>query len=113
MSLTAYERETVILMSDGDDTALITTWQKPLITKLRRNPAAEIVEIQHDSGSTGVTFRLPAKLISVRNPRQLNEETREKLAENARKAREAVREAVTEDHQSVMQQPLVTRMEMF
>jgi hypothetical protein len=44
MSLTAPERETVITFSDADDTATVHTHQRRIITKLKNNPAAELVE---------------------------------------------------------------------
>ena len=100
MSLTRYEHETVINMNDQDDFAIIVTYQRPLILKLRRNPAAELLEYWETDGSPGARFRVPAKLVRIGNPRQpVSEETRAKLAENVARAR------------SVMQQPLVTRMD--
>jgi hypothetical protein len=44
VSLTAPERETVITFSDEDDTATIHTHQRRIITKLKNNAAAEMVE---------------------------------------------------------------------
>lgn len=100
MSLTAYERETVINLNDLDDFAIVVTYQRTMITKLRRNEAAELLEYWETDGSPGARFRIPANLVSIRNPRQpVSEETRVKLAANVARAR------------SVMQQPLVTRMD--
>lgn len=66
-SLTAPERETVILMSDADDTATITTYQRPIVTKLERNPAVTKIE-DLDYGSTrGARFEMPAALLSFRS----------------------------------------------
>ena len=103
MTLSAYERETVISMNDEDDLALVTTWQRPVITKLKKNSAAEIVHVEHCGNSVGYIFRIPARLISIREPRKISAAARAKLAANAAKARQA--------HSSVMQQPLVTRMD--
>jgi hypothetical protein len=70
MSLTAAERETVITFSDEDDTALIHTHQRRIITKLRNNQAAELVEdISHD-GTAGAVIEIPADLISFRSARR-------------------------------------------
>ena len=44
MSLTAPERETVITFSDEDDMATVHTHQRRIITKLKNNPAAELIE---------------------------------------------------------------------
>ena len=65
-SLTAAERETVILFDDSSDTATITTWQRSVITKLERNPAATKVEEWRYGTSVGARFTLPAKLVSFR-----------------------------------------------
>lgn len=86
MSLTAYERETVININDQDEFAIVVTYQRTMITKLRRNPAAELIEQFDHNGSPGARFKIPAKLVSIRNP--LSEETRAKLAGNAARARE-------------------------
>jgi hypothetical protein len=65
-SLTAPERETVVSWSEGDDTAYVWTAQRRVITKLRANPAASLV----NEGTIGTTawaeFRLPARLVSFR-----------------------------------------------
>ena len=66
MSLTAQERETVINLNDEEDTALITTYQRPLITKLRKNPAAKLVKELSFDKSMGAVFEIPAELITFR-----------------------------------------------
>jgi hypothetical protein len=66
-SLTPPERETILNWSDEEKTANIWTAQRPVITKLKANPAAELV----DEGFIGTTawakFRFPAHLISFRS----------------------------------------------
>ena len=69
--LTAPERETAILMNDEDEWAEISTHQRTMITKLRKNPAAEELEDLTYGSSTGARFRLPAKLVSVRTKRPM------------------------------------------
>jgi hypothetical protein len=66
-NLTAPERETVILMNDEDEFAEITTHQRAILTKLRKNPAAEEIEDVSFGSSPGATFRIPANLISIRS----------------------------------------------
>lgn len=66
-SLTPGERETVVLMDDETDMALITTWQRRIITKLEKNPAAEKVWESSLGTSRGAQFRLPASLVSFRS----------------------------------------------
>ena len=64
MSLTAPERETVITFSDEDDTATIHTHQRRIITKLKNNPAAVLVERIDFDGTAGAVFELPVWAIS-------------------------------------------------
>ena len=66
MSLTAQERETVINMNDEENTALITTYQRPLITKLRKNPAAKLIKELSFDKSMGAVFEIPAEFITFR-----------------------------------------------
>jgi hypothetical protein len=71
LSLTAPERETVITFSDADDTATVHTHQRRIITKLRNNPAAELVEdISFDGTAGAAVFEIPADLISFRSSRR-------------------------------------------
>ena len=70
LSLTAAERETVITFSDEDDTATVHTHQRRIITKLRNNPAAELVEDITYDGTAGAVFEIPADLISFRSGRR-------------------------------------------
>ena len=64
MSLTAPERETVITFSDEDDTATIHTHQRRIITKLKINAAAEMVEDISFDGTVGAVFEVPVWAIS-------------------------------------------------
>ena len=64
MSLTAPERETVITFSDEDDTATIHTHQRRIITKLKNNAAAEMVEDISFDGTAGAVFEVPVWAIS-------------------------------------------------
>jgi hypothetical protein len=88
MSLTAPERETVITLSDADDTATVHTHQRRIITKLKNNPAAELIQDISFDGTPGAVFELPADRISFRGPRRNREATPAQLA-NLPKARES------------------------
>src|SRR5262245_48657522 len=89
-SLTAPERETVINWSDDDDTAHVFTWQRRVITKLKRNPSAVLIA-EHTFGSTvGAEFEIPANLISFRSKvpeRHMSQEQREAARERMRTLR--------------------------
>ena len=69
MSLTAPERETVITFSDDDDTATVHTYQRPIITKLKKNPAARQIEDISFEGTAGAVF-IPADRISFLGPKR-------------------------------------------
>lgn len=84
--LTAEERETVINMDDSSDYALITTYQRTLVTKLRKNPSAEVV---WHNGLGGWQFKVPAKLVNIRMPRVQTEESKARVAAKMAKARAA------------------------
>jgi hypothetical protein len=89
-SLTADERETVILMDDGSNVAKISTHQKRIYTKLRNNPAAKFIEDITCGASIGGMFEIPANLISFRTqrkvPPKLSAKQKEAAKERARAA---------------------------
>jgi hypothetical protein len=92
VSLTAPERETIITLNDEDQTAHVYTAQRPVITKLRKNPAAILLEEGIHDGSAWARFELPKGLVSFRSTRvkrELTEEQREELRERMAHAREA------------------------
>jgi hypothetical protein len=79
VSLTAPDRETIISFSDAQDAAFIYTAQRTIITKLRKNVAAKLVEEGEHEGSVWARFKLPAALASFRSStvrRELSEEQR-------------------------------------
>lgn len=92
MSLTGYERETIIGMNDDDGQALIWTAQRKVITRLKNNPAAELIEEGTHDGSAWARFTIPAELVSFRSGkvrRELTAEQRQAAAERLRHARAA------------------------
>jgi hypothetical protein len=90
LSLTAPERETVITFSDEDDTATVHTHQRKIITKLKNNPAATLIEDLTFEGSAGAVFKIPAELISFRSGRRkLGPAQAQAAAANLERARQA------------------------
>jgi hypothetical protein len=81
MSLTADERETILNMDDGSDTALIYTAQRTVISKLKKNPAAELIREGKFEGTAFAEFRLPANLVSFRRPMKLKDSERARRAD--------------------------------
>lgn len=68
-SLTAAERETVVLADDGSDTIRVTTFQRPVLNRLRKNPEARLIEDVSIGSSVGAIFELPAWCLSFRSKR--------------------------------------------
>ena len=82
MTLTSPERETIITMNDEDGHACIWTAQRPVITKLKKNPSAVLIEEGKFDGSAWARFEMPADLLSFRSKkvtRVLSEEHKAKL----------------------------------
>lgn len=65
--LDPYERETVISWSDGDPVATVTTHQRTVLTKLRKNPNAVLIEDLTYGTQPGARYEIPAELVSLRN----------------------------------------------
>jgi hypothetical protein len=91
IKLTAYEKETVINFNDEDDFALVTTYQRTVMTKLRKNTSAEEITTDALAAFGGAMFKLPVASVSFRNgPRKpMSTEHKAKLAANVAKARAA------------------------
>lgn len=89
-SLAPEERETVILMDDSTDLCTIYSHQQRVITKLRNNPAAKLIEEGRHGTTAFARFELPVKLLSFRSvttKRTLTDEQRAALVTRLRKAR--------------------------
>lgn len=89
MSLTEFERETIINMNDGEEVAYIYSAQRKVITRLKNNPAAVLVEEGTHDGSVWARFTLPAELVSFRSVRvrlELTDEQRRERGERLRRA---------------------------
>jgi hypothetical protein len=92
-SLTKDERDTVILFGDYDDIASIVTWQRTVITKLKKNPDAKLVEEMHYGTSAGARFEMSKNLISFRRKRKgggrtMTDEQKKAAGERLAKARQ-------------------------
>jgi hypothetical protein len=92
MSLTEYERETIINMNDGEEVAHVYTAQRKLITRLKNNPAAVLTGEGTHEGSAWARFTIPAELVSFRSVRVRRELTEEQRRECAARLRRAVRQ---------------------
>ena len=67
MKLTPYERETVILYNEAEDTASVYTYDAKLLTKLRRLSQKYPDLIRPDKRDNR-TFIVPKRCVSIREP---------------------------------------------
>ena len=87
-----YERETVITTSDGDELVTIETWQRPYLTRLRRD--GRFTERPGGTDAHGV-FTIPRSrwtpTSGAKRSRNLTDEQRAAAAEHLRNFREGNR----------------------
>lgn len=91
MGLTHAEQETIINTNRAEDVAYIYTAEPKIITRLKNNPAAVLVEEGMVERSPWARFTFPASLISFRTMRRTvtltdeqKQELRDRLARNTR-----------------------------
>lgn len=84
MGLTKYEKETVILFNDAEETAEIYTCNNALIRKLDVfcSKTRQISRIKEDEYSK--TYTLPKKFVTIRFPKEMSEEKRKELSARAK-----------------------------
>lgn len=70
MSLHALERETVVSFNDAEEMALVFTHQRRVITALKKNPAAVLLEEGVFETTRWARFAFPKSLISFRKKRR-------------------------------------------
>ena len=84
--LTKYEKETIILFNEGEDTASIYTYNASLRKRLalfsKKHPDLCRLEKSHEQG--GVTYLLNKSRLSIRLQPPYSEERRRKASENAK-----------------------------
>ncbi|KRQ85847.1 hypothetical protein ABG79_02361 [Caloramator mitchellensis] len=89
MGLTLEERETIVLFNEKDKEAEIFTYNRALITKLKKlvKERPGEVQLKRDNGEGGFTFIVPKDWLGVRPPKKMNfsEETRRALSERAKR----------------------------
>ena len=73
-NLAPEERETIIRFDDTSDLAFVYTAQKRLITKLKCNPAATLIDEYYPGGRKSplyANFTIPKALVSFRSKRRM------------------------------------------
>ena len=93
MALTAPERETTIISTDGDDLVTIETAQRRHITRLRKNPAFTEVVAGTYEGTEWARFTIPARdwnpASGAKRRRNLTAVQRQELADRLARARKS------------------------
>lgn len=91
MTLNAYERETVVNMSDGDDVVRIWTAQRTVMTALDKRPDFRCVERGDFDGQPYAAYEIDADRFSLgrarKTRRDLTDAQREELSERAKEWR--------------------------
>ena len=91
MALTAPERETTIISTDGDDIVTIETAQRRFLTRLRKNPSFTEVAAGTYEGTEWARFTIPARdwspATGAKRKRNLTDEQREELRDRLANAR--------------------------
>ena len=87
MTLTKYEKETVILFNEGEDTAHIQTYNAGLRKRLeafsKKHP--DLYRLEKPFAQGGVIYVLDKSRPSIRLQAPYSEERRRKASENAKK----------------------------
>ena len=67
--LTNYERETIVLFNDAEDTATVYTCNKALQRRMTRLKC----KVKQTEGE-GITYEIPKKWVKISPPRKMSEE---------------------------------------
>ena len=83
MKHTLEEQETIILWDRANPEAIIYTFEPSLkrkLAELEKNSPDKVIKINEEYGS--VKYSIPKSLVSVRKPRTISEEAKERMREN-------------------------------
>ncbi len=94
MTLTNYEKETIILFNEEEQTARVETFNGRLLRQLRKVSECEGVSCEEDDGKYGV-YEIPKTMIKIHAPQQrpvLTDEQRQAVKERLNKGLEKARQ---------------------
>jgi hypothetical protein len=98
VSFTAPERETVIVLNDADEFVTVYSAQRSVITRLKKNPAARIVDEGRFGRSPWAEFVLPKRFVSFRSKeREFSPQERQRRAAVLEAARRPAAEVNSAD----------------
>ena len=81
MTISRYEQETIINYNNEESIADIFTYDRRLITKLRKAG----VELKDTNGDGSYSCKVPKRWVKVSPPRKVSDENKAKFAERAKK----------------------------
>lgn len=87
MKLSNFEKETIIIFNEAEDTATIDTYNKPLISRMEKLIDKYPDSIEASKTIYGNTYVIPKKWLKVSPPRLLSEESERRRAANMALAR--------------------------
>ena len=83
MHLTNFEKETIILFNEAEDTAEVETFNARLLGQLRKVENCEDVVCEKSEKGYGV-YVVPKTMIKIRAPKQLSEKEKERARNQAK-----------------------------
>lgn len=93
MSLSSFERETIVTTSDGDDLVRVWTAQRTAITRISRDTRFTIVDSGEHEGTRWVSATIPADkwnpVTGAKRNRTMTDEQKRAAADRLRAARRA------------------------
>ena len=84
MNLSREEQETIISYNQLDEDAHVFTYDRALMNRLDQISRKSPTVIMVSSGDGWREYVCPKKLVTVKTPRQLSEEQKQRMAERAR-----------------------------
>ena len=90
MALSAYERETVIVMNDEEDTAQVTSCQRTVWTRMEKLGVQPDKEVSMDGRIIQKVFTIPKSWVKIGRPKrvEMTDEQRQQKSARMRALRE-------------------------
>lgn len=87
MKLSNFEKETIIIFNEAEDTATIDTYNKPLISRMEKLIKKYPDSIEATETIYGNTYVIPKKWLKVNPPPIYSEEVKRKFSDSLARVR--------------------------
>lgn len=87
MKLSNFEKETIIIFNEAEDTATIDTYNKPLISRMEKLIDKYPDSIEASKTIYGNTYVIPKKWLKVNPPPIYSEEVKQKFSDSLARVR--------------------------